>query len=104
MSSLASFLDYRKTYPQAIKDMSRWRAWSERVLRWARMQSTDLHSALVAATKSREQPIAHDVGDESVFFWADVEDWMTDSEALSIVKHVRDDVGIEAFRPVELQV
>ena len=65
--------DSRKIYSQAFKDMGRWKAWSERVLRWARMQSTDLYAALVAAAKSRHAPITHDVGDKSVFFWVHLE-------------------------------
>ena len=78
-------------------------AWSQRVLRWARMQSAELHAALVAATKARDAPIAHHVGDESIFFWAHLEDWLTDPEALSIVKHVKDDDGIEAFRQLNFR-
>ena len=78
--------------------MSRWKAWVERVLRWARMQSVELYNALLEATKSRDKPVTHDCGDESVFFWAHLEDWLSDSEALGIVKHVRDDDGVEAFR------
>ena len=35
---------------------------------------------------------------QCVFGWAHLEDWFTDSEALSIVKDVRDDDGVEAFR------
>ena len=42
--------------------------------------------------------MVHECADESVFFWAHLEDWLSDGEALSIVKHVRDDDGVEAFR------
>ena len=94
----SSIMDSRKIYPQQLKDMSRWKPWAERVLRWARMQSSDLHGALAEAMKSRESPVVHECADESVFFWAHLEDWLTDSEALGIVKHVRDDDGVEAFR------
>ena len=45
-TSKSGILDARKIYPQPLKDMGRWKAWSERVLRWARMQSVDLHAAL----------------------------------------------------------
>ena len=38
----SGILDSRKIYPQSLKDMSRWKPWAERVLRWARMQSADL--------------------------------------------------------------
>ena len=48
--------------------------------------------------KSRDRPVVHECGDESVFFWAHLEDGLTDAETLSIVKHVRDDDGLEAFR------
>ena len=71
--------------------------WPKRVLLWARMQSQDLHAALLAATKARDAPISHDCGDESIFFLAHLEDWMTASEALGIGKHVRDIDGVEAF-------
>ena len=54
--------------------MSRWKAWVERVLRWARMQSSELHAALLEATKSRDRPVTHECGDESIFFWAHLED------------------------------
>ena len=94
----SGILDSRKIYPQPLKDMSRWKAWVERVLRWARMQSVELHAALLEATKSRNGPVTHECGDESIFFWAHLEDWLTDSEALSIVTHVREDDGVEAFR------
>ena len=77
--------------------MGRWKPWSERVIRWARMQSSELHAALVEALRTRDRPVVHECGDESLFFWAHLEDWLTDSEAISIVKHVRDDDGVEAF-------
>ena len=48
--------------------MSRWQAWVERVLRWARMQSAELHAALLEATKARDRPVVHECGDESIFF------------------------------------
>ena len=47
--------------------------------------------------------MVHECGDESVFFWAHLEDWLTDSEALGIVTHVRDDDGIEALRQLNLR-
>ena len=56
-----------------------------------------------SSTKSRDRPVTHECGDESIFFWAHLEDWLTDSEALGIVKHVRDDYGIEAFRQLNLR-
>ena len=94
----SGIMDSRKIYSQPLKDTRRWRLWSERVLRWARMQLVDPHAALTAALKSCDAPIAHDCGDESIFFWAHLEDWMVDSEAAGIVKHVRDDDGIVACR------
>ena len=97
-SGKSRILDARTIYSQPLKDMGRWKAWSERVLCWARMQSTDLHAALSEALRSRDAPVTHDCGDESVFLWAHLEDWLTDPEAASIVKHVRDDDGVEAFR------
>ena len=42
-------MDSRKIYPQSLKDVAKWRPWSERVLRWARMQSSELHATLSAA-------------------------------------------------------
>ena len=62
------------------------------------MQVAEFHAALLEAAKARDKPVVHECGDESIFFWAHLEDWLTDSEALSIVKHVRDDDGVEAFR------
>ena len=97
-SGKSGIMDSRKIYPQPLKDMSRWKPWSERVLRWPRMQSPDLHAALTEAMKSRDHPVVHECVDESVFFWAHLEDWLTDAEAQSIVKHVREDDGVEAFR------
>ena len=97
-SGKSGIMDSRKIYPQPLKDMGRWKAWSERVLRGARMQSPELHAALSEALRTRDRPVVHECADESVFFWAHLEDWLSDGEALSIVKHVRDDDGIEAFR------
>ena len=94
----SGIMDSRKIYPQPLKDMSRWKPWSERVLRWARMQSPELYAALSEVMKSRDTPVVHECADESVFFWAHLEDWLTDAEALSIVKPVREDDGVEAFR------
>ena len=37
----SGIFDSRKIYPQAFKEMGRWRAWPEKLLRWARMQSSD---------------------------------------------------------------
>ena len=42
--------------------------------------------------------MTHECGDESVFVWVHLEDWIKDSEAASIVKMVRGDDGVEAFR------
>ena len=67
------------------------------------MQSVELYNALLEATKSRDKPVTHDCGDESVFFWAHLEDWLSDSEALGIVKHVREDDGVEAFRQLNVR-
>ena len=47
--------------------------------------------------------MVHECADESVFFWAHLEDWLSDGEALSIVKHVRNDDGVEAFRQLNCQ-
>ena len=94
----SGIFDSRKIYPQPLKGMGRWKPWSERVLRWARMQSPELHAALSEAMKTRDRPVVHECADESVFFWTHLEDWLSDGEALSIVKHVRDDDGVEAFR------
>ena len=94
----SGILGSRKINPQPLKGVSRWRTWSELVLRWVRMQSQDLYAALLAATKARDSPISHDCGDESIFFWAHLDILMTDSEALGIVKRVRDDDGVDAFR------
>ena len=73
-SGKSGIMDARKIYPQPLKDMGRWRAWVERVLRWARMQSAELHAALLEATKSRDRPVTHDCADDSIFFWAHLED------------------------------
>ena len=91
-------LDAKKIYPAKLTDMGRWRPWTERVIRWAKMQSTDLAAALAEALKSRDTPVAHSCAEESTFFWAHLEDWIVDSEASSIVRLVRDDDGVEAFR------
>ena len=48
----SGIMDGRNIYPADLKDMGRWRQWTERVLRWARMQSVDFHAALLAALKS----------------------------------------------------
>ena len=34
----SGILGSRKIYPQPLKDMGRWKPWSERVIPWARMQ------------------------------------------------------------------
>ena len=59
----------------------------------SRLSSTPRSSR---ATKARDRPVWHECGDESIFFWAHLED----EEAMSIVKHVRDDGddGVKAFR------
>ena len=85
-SGKSGIMDSRKIYPQPLKDMGRWNPWSERVLRWARMQSPKLHAALSEALRTRDRPVVHECADESVFFWAHLEDWLSDGEALSIVK------------------
>ena len=59
--------------------MSRWKPWAERVLRWAHMQ-TELHAVLAEAMKTRDRPVIHECGDESVLFWRHLEDWLADSE------------------------
>ena len=93
----SGIMDARKIYPRKLKDIHRSRPWTERVLRGAMMQSPDLHGALAAALKARNNPFAHDVGDESVF-WAHLENRLEDSEAASMVKMVRGDGRVEAFR------
>ena len=72
----SGIMDARKIYPSGLKELGRWPPWTLRVLRWARMQSTDVHAALRAALKSRGAPVFHDCGDELVFFWAHMEDWI----------------------------
>ena len=49
----SGIMDARKIYPADLKGMGRWRPWTERVLRWSRMQSVELHAALQAALKAR---------------------------------------------------
>ena len=49
----SGIMDARKIYPSDFKDMGRWRPWTERVLRWSRMQSVELHAALYAALMAR---------------------------------------------------
>ena len=93
----SGILDARKIYPDKITEMSRWKKWSARVLRWARMESPTLHAALLAAMKSRKEAIAHDLGDEAVFFWAHFETLIKDSEAADILNHVKDEVAVEAW-------
>ena len=56
----------RKIYPQKIKDMSRCRPWTERVLRWAKMQSPELVAALGAAQYTAVCP-AVCVSDDATF-------------------------------------
>ena len=56
------------------------------------------HAALRAALKSRSAPVTHECEDESIFFWAHLEDWINEPEAAGIVKMVRGDDGVEAFR------
>ena len=97
-SPKSGIMDARKIYPSDLKDMGRWRPWTERVLRWARMQATDLHAALTAGLKARQDPVAHDGGDEAIFFWAHPEDWIEDPETAGIVKMVRGDDCVEGFR------
>ena len=87
-------MDARKIYSPDLTDMGRWRPWTERVLRWARMQYADLHAALQAALKSRSVPVTHECGDESVFFWPHLEDWIKETEAAGMVKMVRCDDGV----------
>ena len=78
--------------------MGRWRPWTERVLRWARMQPIDLHGDLAAALKAREGPVTHECTEESTYIWAQLEDWIKEPEAAGIVKMVRGDDGVGAFR------
>ena len=94
----SGIMDAREIYPSDLKDMGRWRPWTERVLRRARMQSVDLHAALTAALKARQAPVTQERGGEPVFFWAHLEDWIKDPEAAGIVKMVRGDDGVEAIR------
>ena len=94
----SGIMDARKIYPQKLKDMARWRPWTERVIRWAKMQSTDLAAALIQALKARDAPVTHSCAEESTYFWAHLEDWVEESEAAGIIRLVRDDDGIEAFR------
>ena len=102
-SHKSGIMDSRKIYPEKLKDMARWRKWSARALRWAKMESPELHEALTAAGKSRKAPIHHDCGDEAVFFWAHLEGWIVDPEAAKIVKHVGEDDGVEAWRQLVAQ-
>ena len=99
----SGIMDSRKIYPEKLKDMSRWKKWSARALRWAKMESPELHDSLVAAGKSRKVPIHHDCGDEAVFFWAHLEGWILDPEAAKIVRHVKEDDGVEAWRQLVAQ-
>ena len=71
---------------------------TERVLRWARMQSPDLHAAPAAALKAGDALVAHDCAGESIYIWAHLEDRLKDSEVAGIVKLVRNDDGVDAFR------
>ena len=57
----------------------------------------ELHAALSAALKARSVPVTHECGDEPIFFWDHLEDWIKDPEAAGIVKMVRVDDGLEAF-------
>ena len=52
----SGIFDARKIYPDKITEMSCWKKWSARVLRWARMESQELHAALLAVMKSRSIP------------------------------------------------
>ena len=47
---------------------------AERVIRWAKMQSSDLAAALASALKSRDVPVTHSCTEESTYFWAHLED------------------------------
>ena len=97
-SGKSGILDARKIYSIKLKDMSRWRPWTERVIRWAKMQSPDLAAALAEALKARNAPVTYSCAEESTYFWAHLEDWIDEPEAASIVRLVRDDDGVEAFR------
>ena len=55
-SGKSGILDARKIYPIKLKDMSRWRPWTERVIRLAKMQSPELAAALTAALKACDAP------------------------------------------------
>ena len=57
----------------------------------------DLHAALTAALKARKDPVAHDAGDEAIFFWSHLEDRIKDPEAAGMVKMVRGDDFVEGF-------
>ena len=78
--------------------MARWRPWTERLIRWAKMQSPDLAAALSTALKVRDAPVTHSCVEASTYFWAHLEHWVEESEAAGIIQLVRDDDGIEAFR------
>ena len=52
----------------------------------------------MSALKARDVPVTHSCAEESTYFWAHLEDWIDDAEAASIVRLVRDDDGVEAFR------
>ena len=56
----------RNIYPEKMSNMSRGRKWSSRALRWAKLESRDLHEALVAAGKSRKEAIVHDSSDKAI--------------------------------------
>ena len=64
----SGIMDARKIYPQKLKDMARWRPWTERVIHWAKMQSPDLAAALISALKSRDGPVTHSCAEESTYF------------------------------------
>ena len=67
-SGKSGILDARKIYPIKLTDMGHWRPWTERVVRWAKMQSPELASALTAALKARDTPVAHSCAEESTYF------------------------------------
>ena len=55
----SSMLDARKLYPKNLTGMARWKKWSEKCLRWVRLEDKELHKVLLEAGKSRKAPIVH---------------------------------------------
>ena len=49
-----------------FSNISRCRNWSSQAPRWEKMESRDLHDALVVAGKSRKEAIVHDSSDKAI--------------------------------------